>query len=467
MFQIGVKGLDKRSLCSRRLFLQTSLATAGVFSVPNLLRQRAEAAESGRSVSDTAVIQIWLAGGPSHMDMYDLKPDAPVEYRGFYQPIRTNVPGLEICELMPQQTRLMDRLAVVRSMHHGTSEHPLGTAWMLTGYDGPTLQNQSPKHPCAGSIAAKLRGSNSPGMPPYVHIHPERIDEGMLAGYHGAAYLGPSCDPFVIQSARVDPDLNVAVKLANMIGKVDFDVPTLKLLPDLPLARLDDRRHLMKQLDGLNRHLDTSGMMDSMDHFHGQAFSLIRNHASGSVFDLSREDARLRERYGMNAWGQGALLCRRMVEAGVTFVTFNTDSTSRQWDNHHGLKPQYDDMLPVYDQFLTALIEDLVARGLYDRVLVLVCGEFGRTPKVNRHAGRDHWGPAGFVLMGGGGLRGGVVVGSTTPKGEVPHERPVTPADMLATVYHVLGIDTRHEFFDQTGRPIPVLNSGNPIRELV
>ena len=466
MLQISVNGLDKRPLTSRRLFLRTSLATAGALSLPSLLEQRATAAATaGRAPKDTAVILLWLAGGPSHMDMYDMKPEAPVEYRGFYRPIRTNVSGIDICELMPRQAKLMDRLSILRSMHIGTSEHPLGTAWMATGYEGPTLQNEKPVHPCAGSITAKLRGPNSPGMMPYVHIAPPPHEGLGNIPYHSATYLGPTYDPFLVRSARKKPDVD-RIKLDNLIGKVQFEVPNLQLLPDMEVGRLQDRAHLLKQVDQLTRLVDTTGVVDAMGTYHAKALSMLTSQGSRTAFDLSREDPRLRQRYGMNAWGQGALLARRLVEAGVTFVTLNTDSSFGQWDTHQRLKPQFDEMLPVYDQLLATLIEDLEARGLYDRVLVVVCGDFGRTPKVNRHAGRDHWGPSGFALLGGGGLQGGVVVGSTTAKGEVPKTRPLGPEDLWATVYHVLGIDPRHEFPDHAGRPFPI-STGDPVHELL
>ncbi len=303
-------------------------------------------------------------------------------------------------------------------------------------------------------------------MLPYVHIAPDPMGFPIFIECHNAAYLGSQYDPLWINSARKMRD-TARRALDNMIGKVQFEIPSVAPLPGLDVARIGDRTNLMRQFDRLNHAIDTSGVMQSIDQHHATALELVTSGAARTAFDLEREDPRLRERYGMNAWGQGALLCRRLVEAGVTFVTLNTDSFSGQWDNHTRLPTQFAEMLPVYDQMLTALIEDLVARQLYDRVLLLVCGEFGRTPRINKGAGRDHWGSSGFALLGGGGLRGGIVVGSTTSKGEEPKERPIHPADILATVYHVLGIDPDTQFPDYAGRPVNVLDKGKVIGELL
>jgi hypothetical protein len=255
--------------------------------------------------------------------------------------------------------------------------------------------------------------------------------------------------------------------LEDLISKVHFELPNVQLMPGLDVARLESRAELGRHLDGLRRRLDRPAAFGRLDEFQEQARQLVSSDATRQAFDLSREAPRLRDRYGRNTWGQGLLLCRRLVEAGVTFVTLNTDAYSGIWDTHAKLKPESDKMLPAYDQMLSALLDDLVSRGLYERVLVLVWGEFGRTPKMNNQAGRDHWGPAGFALLGGAGIRGGVVVGSTTARGEEPNERPVGPEDILATVYHVLGIDPDTEFPDKTGRPIKVLSTGAPVRELL
>ncbi len=234
----------------------------------------------------------------------------------------------------------------------------------------------------------------------------------------------------------------------------------------MTVERLDDRDRLRRDLDCVGERLGQSAAVGRLDQHQRRALELVSSPAARAAFDLEREDPRLRDRYGRNAWGQGLLLCRRLVEAGVTFVTLNTDSYSAQRDNHGALKPALDAMLPVYDRMLTALVEDLVERGLYERVLVLVWGEFGRTPKINPSAGRDHWGRAAFALLGGGGVRRGVF-GSTNPRGEEPHDHPLWPGDVLATVYQVLGIDPAGEYPDALGRAVKLLATGEPIRELL
>jgi len=467
MLTLSVGGI-RRSLLSRRAFLRTTLAAGGALALPNLLEQRAQAAEAGRPRRDTALIQVWLGGGPSHLDMYDLKPAAPPEIRGPFKPVATNVPGIQVCELLRRQTRLMDRLAVVRSLHHRTDEHAAGMHWIQTGQFAPLtdMTKNAPTHPSLGSVIARLRGANQPGMVPYVHIAPDPMGFPIFPRIFDAAFLGPRYDPLRVEYIRKKADPNRS-DLDNLIGKVHFVVPQLDLLPGLTVERLDDRERLRQGFDRLNRRLDENGAPGRMDAYRRQALELVSSEAARRAFDLEREDPRLRDRYGRNAWGQGLLLCRRLVEAGVTTVTLNTDAFSGQWDNHAQIKPAFDGMLPVYDQMLSALIEDLTDRGLYERVMVLVWGEFGRTPKINPSAGRDHWGRAGFALLGGGGLRGGVVVGSTNPRGEVPKDRPVVPGDVLATVYHVLGIDPDAELIDGLGRPVKVLATGTALRELV
>jgi hypothetical protein len=468
MLTISVEGGPKGSPLSRRAFLRTSLLTAGALSLPNLLRSRARAEAAGRPGRETAVIQLWLGGGPSHLDMYDLKPQAPAEVRGPFKPIATNVPGVRLCELLPRQAKLMDRLAIIRSLHHLTDEHPAGMHWIQTGHPATSTPPESlkPSHPSLGSVVARLRGPNRPGMVPYVHIAPDPMGFPIFPRLFDAAFLGPRYNPLRVESARKVADPN-RLLLDNLIGKVHFTTPLIELRPGMTLDRLDDREQLRRDFDRLNNRLGRSPALDRLDQHQRRAVELVSSTTARTAFDLEREEPRLRDRYGRNAWGQGLLLCRRLVEAGVTFVTLNTDSFSGQWDNHGPLKPAFEEMLPVYDQMLTALIEDLCDRGLYERVLLLVWGEFGRTPKLNAAAGRDHWGRAGFALLGGGGICGGSVVGATTPRGEEPSDRPLWPGDILATVYRVLGINPETELSDEFGRPVKLVPTGEPIRELL
>jgi hypothetical protein len=304
-----------------------------------------------------------------------------------------------------------------------------------------------PMYPSAGSIAAKLRGPNRPGLPAYVAV-PVAASVGLNPGYNSAAYLGVAFNPFQTGGNPNQPN---------------FSVRNLTLPGGLTLARLEDRRALLQSFDTMRRDLDRSGTLDSMDRFQREAYDMISGPAAREAFAIGKEDPRLRDRYGRHTWGQSCLLARRLVEAGVTFVTVHMGG----WDHHAAIEPAMKNVLPNLDRAVAGLVEDLSERGLYDQVAICVCGEFGRTPRVNKDAGRDHWGQSGFVLMGGGGLKTGQVIGSTTEKGEYPKDRRVTPEDMLATLYHVLGIDTKQVFIDKAGRPHPVLSKGEPIAELV
>jgi hypothetical protein len=442
-----IHGKDRHRYCdglTRRSFLQAGALSAAALALPDLLRLRASTTQPAR---DTAVILIWLDGGPTHLDTYDPKPNAPAEYRGPMQFSRTNVPGIDICSLMTRQTRVMDKLAIVRSLHHTTGDHFAGAHWMLTGHLGSTAANLDQQWPSAGSITARLRGPNRQGLPAYVAV-PHAASVGLVPGYNGAAYLGTSFNPF---QTGGDPNSPA------------YSVRNLTLPGGMTMAQLEDRRTLLDQFDSMRRDLDRSGTMDSMDRFQQEAHEMISGPAARQAFDLSREDPRTRDRYGRHNWGQSTLLARRLVESGVTFVTVHMGG----WDDHSEIERAMQNKLPIYDRALASLVEDLNERGLYERVAICVCGEFGRTPRVNNTAGRDHWGESGFVVLGGGGLRTGLVVGSTNERGERPRERAVTPGDMLATLYHVLGIDTQHTFHDRSGRPHPVLSQGTPIAELI
>ena len=454
MIEIGVRGIDACAPASRRGFLRASFAAAGAGAISTTAERCLADASSARG-RETAVIQIWLAGGPSHLDLYDMKPAAAAEYRGPFRPIATNQPGIEICELLPLQARVMDRVSIVRSLTHATSDHVAGTHWMQTGHFGATFPDPRPRYPSSGAVAARVRGSRGAGISPYIHLRPE-LNIDLYSRQFDASYLDADCGP-----------LNVKTPFPPWQDVKSFELPDLAPVVGLSARRLDDRLELMQRFDSLNGRLDRAVDDRSLDERHRQAFEMLSNGAAQTAFDLSRESSAMRDRYGRNVWGQGALLCRRLIEAGATYVTLNTDSSSNLWDNHGGLEAYLKLIVPMYDRMLTALVEDLGERGLSERVLVLVCGEFGRTPKMNAGAGRDHWGRAGFALFSGGGLAGGVVVGATTSKGEEPADRPISPADILATVYRHLGIDLSQTFPDRLGRPVPVLSGGEAIRELV
>jgi hypothetical protein len=427
---------------SRRSFLRAGFLGLAGLTLADHLRLRAASESAGRPTKDTAVILLWLGGGPSHLDMYDLKPDAPAEFRGEFKPIRTNVPGIDISEELPLEARHMDKLAIVRSAAHTNAGHGMGSHWMLTGYV-PTIEINDNLNPSCGSIVAKMRGSNAPQLPPYVCL-PQPPQSA------NAAYLGVAYNPFSPMSDPANPG---------------FQVRDLKLPPRIDLARFRNRRELLQGLDNLRRDIDINGTAEGFDRFAQDAFDIVTSKACRDAFDIHKEDPRLRDRYGRtDAWGQSALLARRLVEAGVTYVTVNMGGWDTHANNFQELKRR---LLPRYDRALAALVEDLHERGLSKKVLVISYGEFGRTPRINPQAGRDHWPNAMSVVFAGGGLKMGQVIGSTDARAENPKTAAATPGDVLSTMYHVVGIDPHHEFFDAAKRPLPILNEGKPIAELV
>ena len=424
---------------SRRGFLKVGGLALGGLTLPNLLRLRAEGAAKA---SRKSVILIYQAGGPSHIDMYDLKPNAPTEVRGEFKPINTNVPGIQIGEHLPRQAAIMDKLAILRSAYHTNAGHGMGSQWMLTGYQ-PTIEVNDNIYPSCGSVVAKLRGANEPGLPAYVNL-PRLLSLGK------AAYLGASYNPFAPDN---DPNLD------------SFQVRNLKLPSRVDTSRLERRRELLKDIDTLRRDVDTRGDVVGLDTFYRAALEMVTNTKAQRAFDVQKEPDRLRESYGRNDLGQCCLLARRLVEAGVTYVTVQAGGG---WDSHKdNFKQLKTSLLPKFDQAVAALVTDLCERGLQDDVLVMAYGEFGRTPKINPDAGRDHWPGAMSILYAGGGLKMGQAIGTTNATAEYPTSKPATPGCVLSTMYQVLGIDYKHAFYDQAQRPLSVLSEGEPIRELV
>jgi hypothetical protein len=451
MLRITSYPSDQRRSLPRRSFLQVGTLGVGGLSLSQLLQLRAEGA-AVRS-ADTNVILIWLSGGPGHMETWDPKPLAPAEYRGPLQAIDTSVPGVQFSELMPEQARVMEKLAVLRTVKHGTGDHTKGNHWMLTGFEGPAFNapdNTQQRRPALGSAVAKLRGANRPGLLPYVAVPHLRGGTDNL--FHYATYLGGGCNPFVVNS---DPN------------ESKFQVRNLALPGELTLERAANRRGLREQLDRLQFAAD-KGSRD-LDTHQQAAFDLLTSRQVRSAFDISQESEALRDRYGRHTFGQSALLARRLVEHGVTFVTVNCVP----WD-HHGSPGQYKTeegarlLIPPLDRAIAALIQDLIDRGLYEKTLVVAMGEFGRTPRMNPNAGRDHWGNTFSVLMGCGGMKMGQVIGRSSRRGEEVVERPLSPGDVAATVYHHLGINARDvSFRDALDRPMALLDEGEPIRELI
>jgi uncharacterized protein (DUF1501 family) len=424
---------------SRRCVLRVGVLGMAGLTLADLLRIRAGAAGQERNVAETAVIQVFLEGGPSHIDTFDPKPDAPAEFRGEFRPIAGSVAGMEVCELLPRMARVMDKVALLRSVHHSSADHGVGTHWIMTGFPGE-LSHRDNVRPSVGAIVARLRGANAPGVPPYVALP-------AAPAFGQGAYLGPGGNPF-------SPDGDI---------EGDARVRSLEPPPSLTLDRLDDRRGLLARLDRIERRRDASGVMAGMDRFTAEAYAMVTGPRARAAFDLAREKPGVRDRYGRTQVGQACLLARRLVEAGVTFVTVVEGS----WDHHGQLFAGCRRQLPPLDAALASLVEDLHERGLHKRVLVVVWGEFGRTPRVNGRGGRDHWPGCMSVLLAGGGLRMGQAIGATDRRAEAPIDRALRPEDVLRTVYQVLAIDPYHEFRNDAGRPLAVLNQGQPITELL
>jgi len=423
---------------SRRGFLKVGTLAVGGLTLADLLHCKAQGA-AGRAASNKAIIMVYLNGGPSHLDMYDLKPDAPVEYRGEFKPVKTNVPGMEICELMPLQAKIADKLAIVRNMK-----------FQQQGHTAPELYTGFLKgdRPAIGSVVSKLRsdGGIRGALPPFVYL-----GDANHVGH--PAFLGKAHEAYI-----------PGTKAAN-----------LGLVRDMTLERLTDRRRLLRTFDTLQRDLDDArGSMAGMDAFTAQALEMITNNKARDAFDISREPESVRARYGK---GTEYLQARRLVEAGVPVVTLTPQNhnvppkCNGQWDHHDHIFTCLRAVLPQLDQSIHALVTDLHERGLAKDVAVVVWGEMGRTPRVGTQrgtvAGRDHWPQAGFALLAGGGLQMGQVIGATDPRGERPRGEPYTPQNVLATLYSVLGIDPVTTLNDHTGRPVYLLDDRRKIEELV
>lgn len=442
----------KFTLCdgvTRRGFLKIGALGLGGLTLPGIMSIRA--AQAAASRRDTAVILYWMAGGPSHIDTYDMKPAAPAETRGPFQAMPTRVPGLSLCELLPGHARVADKLAIVRSLHHANSNHLDAAHWAQTGYHVPNIMGRGQHYPAQGAVVSHLRGPNQPGMPPYVCL-PEAYSPN-LGFYQQSAYLGAEHNPV---NGGGEPGYR------GRILQPQFLPPR-----ELSLPRVADRRELLRRMDGMARRVEASGEFRAMDDSYQRAFELITSQRAREAFDLSREPLTLRERYGQHAWGKAALLARRLVEAGVTFVTINHyEADIDWWDDHYTIERNLRRRLPLFDQALATLIDDLHTRGLGQRVLVVACGEFGRSPRIDSLAGRGHWNRVYSALLAGGGIKAGQVVGSTTPDGGLPHDRPFLPGDLLATIYRVLGINHDLMLPDRQNRPIRLVDLGQPITEL-
>lgn len=444
---------------SRRGILQGLVAGAAGFSLPGLLRLKAEAAAPNNH-ERTALILVFLHGGASHLETYDPKPLAPSEYRGPFHTIPTTVPGLNICELLPLHAKIAHKFNVLRSMVHSGFCHGIGQQQMFTGHEIRQF-DPKPSHPDFLCVSNRVRGHKGRTLPNYVGVPP--------IPYLGSAYLGPSYEAFAVND---DPHRD------------GFSVANVGTSDTKRSARLESRISLRRQLDGIKSNLDLAEVMTSMDAFERMAWEMLTRPEAERAFNIREEPAPVRDRYGRNTWGQQCLLARRLVEAGVDFVAVSLlgplCGRVQNWDDHAVNHHVFDAMKSragYFDQAVTTLIEEIYERGLDKRVMVIVTGEFGRTPKISyakdsasgvMQPGRDHWPAATSMIFAGGGLRTGQVIGSTDRRGEQVTERRVGPGDFLATVYTHLGIDpARISFTDFTGRPIPIPVDGRAIRELI
>lgn len=439
MFQTSPLFQPVTKKLGRRTFLQAGALALGGWSLAEQLQLRAES--NNTLLSDTAVIQIFIGGGPSHIDMYDLKPNAPKEIRGEFQPISSSVAGCQFSEHLPRQAAVMDKLAIVRTVQHTHPGHLPASHWMMTGYE-PAVSAKRNFNPSIGSVVSKLRGPNVAGLPGYVSIPSKQL-------LGGSAYLGTAHNPFTPGSNPASPE---------------FAVRNLSLASGITKTRMTNRRQLQAQLDRMPGKNGQKVFPGELDKFSQQAYDLVTGDRASEAFDLSKESPKLRELYGNHSAGQGCLLARRLVEAGVTFVTVLSGG---EWDTHtnnfHTLKT---DCLPRMDDAISALVTDLYDRGLDKRVMVIAHGEFGRTPQINKDAGRDHWPGAACVLFSGGGINVGQMIGETDSRAAYPVTHPYTPGDVLSTVYNFLGVDYHHRFDDDNQRSFPVLQEGRPIRAL-
>jgi hypothetical protein len=460
----------------RRSFLQTGLAGFATLSLPQILKLRSQtplhANESSTSSQlKTAVIMVWQPGGCSHIDSYDPKPDGGSEYRGPFGTIPTKVPGLQFTELLPRQAAIADKFTILRSMQQTAGGHPAGSMQLLSG-DPDTRDKPKPRLPDWMSVTNYLRsqsGLRQNPLPAYVGINPP-------LEYNGPAYLGDAYSPFTVMGDPNSPS---------------FSVPNIGLADTGEVTRLGRRSNLRRNLDTLERAFDQQRELAALDEFETQAMTLLTNPGTREAFDLSREDPRIRDRYGRNSWGQQLLLARRLVEAGVEVMTTSLSGALcgrvHNWDDHAVNHHVFDAMrfrAAAYDQAVSALIEDIYDRGLDQRVLVVVTGEFGRTPKISyapstgagdasapagtQQPGRDHWPRAFSNLWAGGGIETGRFIGATDKRGEEVVERICGPGDFLATIYHHLGIDAPQTLIrDFNGRPTPIVDQGKPIPELI
>lgn len=431
---------------TRRDFVRIGGLAALGLTLPGLLEVAAHADTKPGLVTkqvggpkDIACILIWLGGGPSHIDTFDPKPDAPQDIRGTFKAIPTNVSGIQLSDQLPKLAKQMDKFSIIRSVTSPDGTHETATHYLLTGYPfAPAIE-----YPGYGAVVAREKGFQN-NMPPYAMFG------GMPNMHGGGGYMGATYNPFIINGDA--NNANFSVQDVAPPNGVDF-------------ARLDRRRKMRQALDDWQRNKETSSKASqTMDEFYQRAFSLVTSPDAKKAFNLKEEPNKLRDEYGRNTFGQSCLLARRMVEAGVRCVSINYNGWDTHTDNFNALK---NNLLPPLDMGYAALINDLKQRGMLDTTLVVCMGEFGRTPRINSSAGRDHWPGAISVAIGGGGVKTGMVVGSSNANGEYPKDRPLRVEDVAATIYHVMGVNGEKEYMSPQERPIKINYDGTPISELV
>jgi hypothetical protein len=431
----------------RRAMLQVGALGAFGLGLPGLLRAESGGRLHPAARSKKSVILVWMHGGPSQLDTFDMKPDAPAEFRGAFRPIHSNVPGIDVCELLPEHAKVMDQCTVIRSFSHGNGDHWAAAHWMLTGRLGANGSDRKPRFPSMGAVASHLLGPTQPGSLAAVNMN----DGGF--GFHGASWLGVQHNPLQCGSFSYGNE-------AGMLPSASAGDFTLR--DGLSDARLTNRIALRQQLDGLARRIDAERSFEQMDAAEQQALDLVLSGRVRRAFDIGEEDASLRERYGPG-WGEQALLARRLVEAGVRYVSLNTG----YFDDHSNIEPALKDKLPRHDRAVGVLIQDLAARGMLDDTLVVVAGEFGHTPRINANAGRDHWPQAQSILLAGGGYRHGQIIGATNDKAEYPTSRKIGVEDFCAIVYRAVGLRVDDHVLDLSGRPTHLVPGGDVPAELL
>lgn len=423
----------------RRDFLSAGAAGLLGLSLPDMLRAEAAGETADARRPATGVIQIWLSGGPATIDMWDLKPEAPEEIRGEFRPIDTAAPGVSVTEHMPGLAKVMNHCALVRSLGHTITAHGPGTTYMATGNrPSPALD-----YPSMGSLAARVLPTRR-GVPPYVTF--ATLRDGVAGA--GSGYLGPAYGPFEVEGEPV---------------RGAFQAHGVSLPSGFSPGDLESREALRRRFDRGLRALESTDTLAGLDRFHRQALEILHSDRVRSALDLAREPDGLRDDYGRSSLGQGALAARRLIEAGARFVTLGVGGWDTHGDNFRALR---DRLLPPLDKALAALIRDLSSRGLLDETIVLCAGEFGRTPRVNGMAGRDHWARSMAVFLAGGGIPGGTVVGATDERGMAPRRDACSPDDLAATVFRRLGFGPRHEVRSASGRPIPLFREGRCLEPL-